>query len=83
MFEGIVKEDLDVEILAGNPLMTANDVAVRPAKRDVFLGNGPISTWINSPPNRSKSFVLCVPAPSKTVWPGEFVTTTPPPADSE
>ena len=45
MFEGIVIEDLDVEVLAGNPFMTTNDVAVRPAKRDALLGNGPTYTY--------------------------------------
>ena len=37
-------ENLDVAILAGTPFMEANDVAVRPAKREVLLGNGSIYT---------------------------------------
>ena len=39
-FEGLVVEDLDVEVLAGAPFMEANNFAVRPAKREVLLGNG-------------------------------------------
>ena len=35
-FEGLVVEDLDVEVLAGTPFMEANDVAVRPAKREAM-----------------------------------------------
>ena len=44
-FEGLVVEDLDVEVLAGTPFMVANDVAVRPAKRAVLLGNGSVYTY--------------------------------------
>ena len=31
-FEGLVVEDLDVDILAGSPFMSVNDIAVRPAR---------------------------------------------------
>ena len=40
-FEGLVVEDLDVEVLAGAPFMEAIDVAVRPAKREVYLAMAP------------------------------------------
>ena len=90
-FEGLVVEDLDVAVLAGTPFMEANDVAVRPAKREVLLGNG--STYAygskSSPsplPTVRRAFVLRAPAPSKTVWPGEFVEVQLPedaPPDSE
>ena len=78
MFEGLVVEDLDVEVLAGTPFMETNDVAVRPAKREVHLGNGSVYTYGSkstpSPlPTVRWAFVLRAPAPSKTVWPGEFV----------
>ena len=39
-FEGLVVENLDVAILAGTPFMEANDISVRPAKRQVILGDG-------------------------------------------
>ena len=32
-YEGMVVENLDVEVLAGTPFIEANDIAVRPAKR--------------------------------------------------
>ena len=65
-FEGLVVEDLDVEVLAGTPFMEANDVAVRPVKRVVLLGNGSAYTYGSqappSPPhNLSQS--LCSPCP--------------------
>ena len=77
-FEGLVVEDFDVEMLAGAPFMEANDVAVRPAKREVLLGNGSTYTYGSqanpSPPTTvRRAFVLRAPTPSKTVWPGEFL----------
>ena len=90
-FEGLVVEDLDVEVLAGTPFMEANDVAVRPAKREVLLGNGSVYTYgSKSPPSPlptvRRAFVLRAPTPSKTVWPGEFLEVQLPddaPPDSE
>ena len=77
-FKGLVVEDLDTEVLAGTPFMETNDVAVRPAKREVHLGNGSVYTYGSrstpSPlPTVHWAFVLRAPAPSKTVWLGEFV----------
>ena len=71
--------------------METNDVAVRPAKREVHLGNGSVYTYGSkstpSPlPTIRRAFVLRAPAPSKTVWPGEFVEVRLPddaPPDSE
>ena len=78
MFEGLVVEDLDVEVLAGTPFMEANDVAVRPANREVLLGNGSVYTYGSkfapSPlPTVRRAFVLRAPVTSKTVWPREFL----------
>ena len=71
--------------------MEANDVAVRPAKREVLLGNGSTypcgSKAPTSPPTTvRRAFVLRAPTPSKTVWPGEFLEVQLPddaPPDSE
>ena len=90
-FEGLVVEDLDVEVLARTPFMEANKVAVRPAKREVLLGNGSTYTYGSqappSPPTTvCRAFVLRAPTPSKTVWPGEFLEVQLPddaPPDSE
>ena len=62
-FEGLVVEDLDVEVLAGTPFMEANDVTVRPAKREVLLGNGSTYTYRSqappiSPTTVRRAFVL-------------------------
>ena len=52
-FEGLVVEDLVVEVLAGTPFMEANDVAVRPAKREVLLGHVWVQVSTQPPPNCS------------------------------
>ena len=76
-FDGLIVENLDVEILAGTPFMMSNDIAVRPAKRQVILGDdttylyGSIGKPTDSHSIR-RMHVLRVPV-STTVWPGEFV----------
>ena len=89
--EGLVVENLDVEVLAGTPFMEVNDVAVRPAKREVLLGSGSTYTYGSkappSPPTTvRRAFVLRAPTPSKNVWPGKFLEVQLPddaPPDSE
>ena len=44
-FEGLVVENLDVDILAGTPFMEANDISFRPAKCQVTLGEGATYTY--------------------------------------
>ena len=76
-FDGLIVENLDVEILAGTPFMESNDIAVRPAKRQVILGDGTTYLYgsIGKPTDSHsirRMHVLRVPV-STTVWPGEFV----------
>ena len=40
LFEGLVVENLDVDLLAGMPFMETNDILIRPAKRQVTIGDG-------------------------------------------
>ena len=70
--EDLVEKNLDVDVLAGTPFMEKNDIAVRPAKRQVILGNG--STYIygsKSPSTPStaarRASVLRAPPKSTTV----------------
>ena len=89
--EGLVIENLDVDVLASTPFMETNDIAVRPAKRQVILDNGSIVSYgsphpatVNSAARRA--IVLHSPPTSMTVWPGEFVEVDLPrdvPPDSE
>ena len=77
-FEGLVVENLDVDILAGTPFMEANDISVRPAKRQVILGDGTTYVYGSQSPSAvstaaRRAIVLRAPPTSTTIWPGEFV----------
>ena len=73
-----VVENLDVDVLAGTPFMETNDITIRPAKRQVILGDGTIFTYgsVNHPPTHNavrRAQVLRAPSSSTTVWPGDFI----------
>ena len=77
-FEDLVVENLDVDALAGTPFMETNDIAVRPAKRQVILGDGSIHNYGSHQPAAVSSaacraIVLRSPSSSTTIWPGEFL----------
>ena len=40
--EALVVENIDVDVLAGVPFMTANDIAFRPSRRQILLSDGTI-----------------------------------------
>lgn len=80
--EALVVNDLDVDILAGIPFMSSNDISVRPAKNkitingcdDIFYGNQPSnSKSTTNRVRRAQSFILRSASKSCTVWPGCFV----------
>jgi hypothetical protein len=80
LFEGLVVENLDVEILAGTPFMEYNDITIRPAKRQVILRDNTTYEYgsVSMPyPVTHHSVrlahVIRAPATPTTVWPGEFV----------
>ena len=88
--DALVVRQLDVDILAGNPFMTRNDIGVRPAKRQIEIGGTEIISYSSSSrhtrqPNvrRTQSFLLC--NPNRTVvLLGEYVQfSTPSDVDSD
>ena len=89
-FQGLVVEDLDVDILAGTPFMSVNDIAVRPARRQDILGDGSTFIYGSAPvPHNNtvrRATVLRAPSSPTTIWPGEFLEINLPPnlpADSD
>lgn len=83
-FEGLVVENLDVDILAGTPFMSSNDISVRPARRLVTLADGAVFSYGSTDSELAKNAVrrtitLRAPPVSTTVWPGEFLEITLPP----
>jgi hypothetical protein len=82
LLEALVVENMDVDVLAGVPFMEINDVTVRPAKRQVILGDG--TTYLYGAATkgrttglpavrRAQSFVLRAPSSSTTIWPGDYI----------
>lgn len=80
ILEALVVSNLEVDILAGVPFMALNDIAVRPAKHQVILGDGTCyeysHTDINSSVHnvrRTQAFILRAPSSRSTIWPGEYI----------
>ena len=77
-FEGLVVENLDVDVLAGTPFMETNDIAVCPAKRQVILGDGSVHNYGMHQHAAASSAARCAivlhsPSSSTTIWPREFL----------
>ncbi len=76
-FEGLVVENLDVDILGGTPFMEVNDISIRPAKRSIIFSDG--ETYIYGSPSKGsthhirRAHVVRGPATNTTVWPGEYI----------
>jgi hypothetical protein len=51
VFEGLVVEDFDVDILAGIPFIEINDVSVRPPKRKITIGGKYVYSYGSAPSN--------------------------------
>ena len=77
LFEVLVVEDLDVDILAGIPFMEQNDVTVRPAKHEIILGD--CTTYLYGSRNSAShhtvrlAVVLQAAGTSSTIWPGDYI----------
>ena len=77
--DALVVRQLDVDILAGNPFMVRNDIAVRPAHRKIIIGGsdvvhyGMTSRHIPQPTaRRTQAFLLRCPE-CTVVFPGEYI----------
>ncbi|RLC16966.1 MAG: hypothetical protein DRI57_10490 [Deltaproteobacteria bacterium] len=80
LFEGLVVEELDVDVLGGVPFLSLNDISIRTAKHHVILSDGTIypycSSGVTSSPHavrRTCAQVVRAPSTSTTIWPGEYM----------
>lgn len=76
--EALVVENLDVDILAGTPFMTSNDIVVRPAKREITIAGCDVASYgCSQSPQTHYAVRTCrllrAPSTNTTVWPGEFL----------
>jgi hypothetical protein len=77
-FEGLVVVNLDIEILSGMPFMVRNDIHIRPARLQVFVGDHTVyeygSNSTTSPHHTiQRAHILRAPLQEVTIWPGKFV----------
>lgn len=76
--DALVVQDLDVDILAGTPFMSANDIATRPAKKQIVI-NGTEIVHYGPQPNsgacarRTQAYLIRAPEHHTVVFPGDFV----------
>lgn len=84
--EALVVNDLDVDILAGIPFMSCNDISVRPAKQQIIIANCESICYGQSKSDsttnrvrRTQAFVLRSQPVSTTIWPGCYVELDIPP----
>ena len=76
--EALVVEDLHVDILAGTPFMTSNDIAVCPARCEIIIAGCHVASYGCSQSPQSHYTVrachlLCALSTNTTVWLGEFL----------
>ncbi len=76
--DALVVKDLDVDVIAGIPFMSVNDIATRPAKRQIVLGGSEVIQYgskvnRNASIRRAQAFLLRGPSEQTVVLPGEFV----------
>ena len=82
--DALVVDKLDVEILAGIPFMTLNDVAVRPSRSLITIQDHEYINY-SSPSTKSNPVIRSISAQvlrcpaSITVWPGDFLELEVPP----
>ena len=87
--QALVVNDLDVDVLAGTPFMSTNDVSVRPAERSVSIGERVVFRYdgvTHDPASSSARRVQCLvrsPPSPVTLWPGEYVELAVPDMDSD
>ena len=84
ILEALVVDDLDVDILAGTPFMATNDIAVRPAKHQITIGDSDIVSYGPTLPASKyhavrACHVLRAPPVKTTIWPGEYLEIEAPP----
>ena len=74
--DALVVRKLDVDVLAGNPFLTVNDIATRPAKRQVIVGGKNIVSY-GAATTRNVSIrravLLRAPPKQRVIMPGDYL----------
>ena len=79
--QALVVNDLDVDILAGIPFISANDIAIHPSKHTIVIREQVAIYYGESRPKqgfskthvrRAQAFLMRAPDASSVVWPGGY-----------
>ena len=80
VLEALVAQNIDADALAGIPFMVINDIAIRPATREIQLADGtvyhygpPKSTKTVHSVRRTQSVPVRAQFVATTIWPGEYL----------
>ena len=76
--DALVVKQLDVDVLAGNPFLVTNDIATRPAKRQIVLHGSEVIHYGSPQRNtaavrRTQSYVLRSPSKQTVILPGDYI----------
>ena len=75
--DALVVKRLDVDVLAGNPFLVSNDIATRPAKRQIVIGGSQIvyygAQYTQTPTARRTQATLLRSPCKVTLLPGEYI----------
>ena len=76
--DALVVDRLDAEVLAGMPFLTINDIAIRPAMRQIVVHGTEVISYaqakvLESSIRRAQSYTLAAPSQQTVILPGEFV----------
>jgi len=76
--DALVVEQLDVDVLAGNPFHALNDIATRPAKREIIIGGSSTVVYgqqkAGTPSvRRTQAYVMRSPSRQTVLLPGDYV----------
>ncbi len=76
--DGLVVEQLDVDVLAGNPFLDLNDVAVRVAKKQIVINGHDVLYYgghakETASVRRTQSYLLRSPPRQSVILPGEYL----------
>ena len=76
--DALVVNEIEVDILAGTPFMSTNDISVRPAKQQVLIGDTNIVHYGTSPSDspdrvRRTQAYIWKPEVTSVIWPGSYL----------
>ena len=76
--DALVVKRLDVDVLAGNPFLSANDIAVRPAKHQIIIQGAEVVQYgaqhsQSASIRRTQAYLLRAPPKQTVIMPGDYV----------